>query len=146
MKFKLPFFLLLSFFSSFIYAEELINLSAEQLVSLQKNQNALVIDIRTEQEWAATGTIPDSQKLQFFSPTGQFDTEKWLSDLEQLKTASNQPIILVCRSGARSSKVGNLLTKELGMKNIYHLSNGIMPWIKAGNKVTPDCPTNIACI
>ena len=145
MKIKLGFILLFSFFSSFISAENLINLSAEQLIALQKNQNTLVIDIRTKKEWEATGTIPDSHKLHFFSSDGKYDTEKWLSELDQLKKSADQPIILVCRSGGRSGKVGSMLTQQLGLKNIHHLSNGMMSWIKAGNSVNTECPTKFAC-
>ncbi len=145
MKIKLAFFILFSFFSSFVSADELVNLSAGQLVALQQNQNALVIDIRTEREWEATGTIPNSHKLQFFSSDGKYDTEKWLSELDQLKDSAGQPIILVCRSGGRSGRVGSMLTKQLGMKNIHHLSSGIMSWIKAGNNVNTECPTLFAC-
>jgi len=145
MKINLVFFLIFSFYSSFISAEELSNLTAEQLVSLQQNNNALVIDIRTEKEWAATGTIPESHKLQFFSAEGKFNTEKWLSDVNQLKTSADQPVILVCRSGGRSGKVGNMLAKQKGLKNIYHLPGGMMSWIKAGNKINKDCSTQLAC-
>lgn len=145
MKINLTFFLLLSFFSTLVFAEELTNLSAKQLISLQKNKNALVIDIRTEREWISTGTIPNSHKLQFFSAQGKYDAEKWLNDLNKLKSSPDQPIILVCRSGGRSGKVGNMLTSQLGMSNINHLSNGMMSWIKAGNKVNTTCPTQFAC-
>lgn len=145
MKIKLAFFLLLSFFSSWLSAEQLINLSTEQLISLQKNKNALVVDIRTENEWFTTGTIPDSHKLQFFAPDGKYDVEKWVADLKKLKAIDDQPVILVCRSGGRSGKVGNMLTKKLGMKNIHHLSNGIKSWVKAGNQVNTKCPTQFAC-
>jgi len=145
MKIKLTFFLVLTLFSSLISAEELINLSSDQLIALQKNQNALVIDIRTEKEWAATGTIPNSHKLQFFSANGKYDAEKWLSDLENLKSSAEQPIILVCRSGSRSGMVGNMLSKQKNMKNIFHLSNGIMPWIKAGNEVNKECSPQQSC-
>ncbi len=126
-------------------AEGLHNLSPQQLLAMQKNNHALVVDIRTNKEWGQTGIIPNSHKLQFYSPQGNYDTEKWLSNLNQLKTFADQPIILVCRSGGRSSTVGNLLAKKLKMKNIYHLSNGILPWIKAGNNITKDCPTELAC-
>jgi len=145
MKIKLTFFILLSLFSSLILADELINLSENQLISLQKNQHALVIDIRTEKEWKQTGTIPNSHKIQFISPQGEYDTKKWLSELNKLKTSKNQPIILVCRSGGRSKKLGNILTQKLGMKNIYQLSNGMMSWIKTGNKLNTKCPTEPAC-
>lgn len=145
MKINLTFFLLVTLFSCFVSAEELGNLSAEQLISLQKNKNALVIDIRTEKEWASTGTIPNSHKLQFFSSTGKYNAEKWLSELEQLKTSPDQAVILVCRSGSRSGMVGNMLSKQQNMKNIYHLSNGILPWIKAGNEVNKECSSQLSC-
>ncbi len=147
MKSNLFVILLLSFFSSFISAEGLGQLSAEQLKVMQTNSNALVIDIRTEKEWGSTGIIPDSHKLQFFSPSGKYDTKKWLADLNQLKAKANenQAIILVCRSGGRSGKVGNLLSKELGMENIHHLSNGIKSWIKTGNKTIKNCSNKLAC-
>ncbi len=145
MKFNLFFFLTFTFFSSLISAEELTNLSAKQLLSLQKNEKALVVDIRTEREWSATGTIPNSHKLQFFSAQGNYDTEKWLADLNKLKSSPDQAIILVCHSGGRSGKVGKLLTKQLGMKNIYHLSNGMMSWVKEKNPVNIKCPTQFAC-
>ncbi|MFW5442818.1 MAG: rhodanese-like domain-containing protein [Methylococcaceae bacterium] len=145
MKLKLTLFLILSFFTTFIYAEKLGNLSPAQLISMQKNNNALVIDVRTEKEWNTTGTIPNSHKLQFFSAEGKFNAQQWLADLNNLKTSANQPIILVCRSGNRSGMVGKMLTEKQGLKNIYHLSSGIMPWIKAGNKIEKDCPTKVAC-
>ena len=144
-KIKFILFFICSFFTAFISAEELGQLSAEQLIALQKQNNALVIDIRTKKEWNTTGTIPDSHKLQFFSSTGKYDAEKWLSDLNQLKSSPEQTVILVCRSGNRSSMVGEMLTKKMGMKNVHHLSTGIIPWIKAGNKITNDCSTKLAC-
>lgn len=118
-------------------AAELKNISPEQLKSLQ-NSGALVIDIRTAKEWAAKGIIPDSNKLEFFNDQGEFDEKKWLDGLNKLHTSTEEPVILVCRSGNRSSMVGNYLTNKLGMNNIYHLQNGIMSWIKAGNKISKD--------
>lgn len=138
MKTKLTLFILLSFFSSFIAAQGLVDLTNEQLVEMQTNKNALVIDIRTKKEWNATGTIPGSHKLQFFSSEGKFDTEKWLADLNKLKSSPGQPVILVCRSGGRSGMLGNMLTKQQEMNNIHHLSNGFKTWEKAGNKISKD--------
>ena len=138
-------FLLLSFFSSLIAAEELVNLSAAQLMSMQTNDNALVIDIRTPKEWESTGIISGSHPLQFFSSTGKYNTRKWLTDLDQLTTSPDQPIILVCRSGGRSGKLGHLLAKQLKMKNIHHLSSGISAWIKAGHKVVKSCHDKLTC-
>ena len=145
MKFKFSLLFFFVFFNPLALAAELGQLSPAQLTQLQKEQNALVIDIRTEKEWAATGIIPNSHKLQFFSPNGKYNPEQWLSDLNQLRTNEDQAIILVCRSGSRSAMVGNMLAKTKGLKNIHHLSNGILPWIKTGNKITNDCPSKLAC-
>ncbi|WP_347988778.1 rhodanese-like domain-containing protein [Methylomonas sp. AM2-LC] len=130
-------FILLAFFSSGLYAAELKEVSNKQLLTMQQSQNALVIDIRTEAEWQATGIIPKSEKLQAYDKQGNFDTTNWLTNLQKLKSSSDQPIILVCRSGHRSSKVGEFLTKQ-GINNVYHLNNGIQSWIKSGFPVSTD--------
>jgi rhodanese-related sulfurtransferase len=121
-----------------LYAAELGQVTAEQLLSMQQNSKALVVDVRTTAEWQATGVIADSQKLESFDSNGRFDQEKWLVNLEKLKSSPEQPVILVCRSGNRSGKIGQILTEQMGMKNVYHLSNGIQSWIKSGHPVKTD--------
>lgn len=123
--------------SGTIAAKELGLVSAEQLQTMQQNDHALVVDIRTDAEWHATGIIPNSQKLQSFNSDGQFDSAKWLADLQKLKTSPEQTVILVCRSGNRSGKVGEFLTRQ-GMPNVYHLNNGIQSWIESGHPLKPD--------
>ena len=120
-----------------LLADSLGQLNPEQLQSLQQSQNALIVDVRTPAEWQASGVIPNSQKLQGFDSNGKFDADKWLSDLQKLKSSAEQPVILVCRSGNRSSKIGEILTQH-GEKNIYHLSNGIQGWIQSGLPVKTD--------
>ncbi len=131
------FFSILLLISNYSLADELKNLDPEQIEALQKN-GALIIDIRTVKEWQSTGIIPNSKKLQFFDTQGKFNAEQWVKELKQAKTSPDQPVVLVCRSGNRSSMVGNFLTQKLGMKNIFHLQNGISSWIKAGKKTIKD--------
>lgn len=145
MPIKTCYFLLLSLFSSLIYADELIDLSAQQVVTMQQQDGALVVDIRTEPEWQQTGIIPDSHKLKFFNRDGKYDAEQWLTELTKLKASPDQAVILVCRSGNRSSRLGNFLTQQLGMKNIYHLSSGIQGWRQSGLRLDQGCPTQTAC-
>jgi len=140
MHIKSLFFLLLSFFATCLQAAELGQVSAEELQAMQTHDHALVVDIRTEEEWKATGIIPESQKLQSFNKDGSFDATKWIADLQKLKTSADQPVILVCRSGNRSSKVGRLLIEQ-GIPNVYHLSNGIQSWINTGHPVDTDIST-----
>jgi rhodanese-related sulfurtransferase len=137
-------FLLLSI-TQLSIATELVNVDPKQLQSMQDQKNALVIDIRTIKEWNETGTIPRSEKLEFFNAEGQFNAELWIEHLNNLRQSPDQPIILVCRSGNRSGKVGNYLTQQLGMNNIYHLQNGMNGWLKEGNKTEKDCSTSANC-
>lgn len=132
------------FFANVVLADELKAITPEQLLELQQNNAALVVDIRTEAEWQSSGVIPNSHKLQSFDQQGQFDESKWVAALENMKSSPDQPLILVCRSGNRSSKVGTLLTEKLGMKKVYHLNNGLQSWLKSGHTVTPNC-LQVAC-
>ena len=133
MKHILYFFSLLLAFSP-VQAEELKPLNPEQLQTIQAQQSPLIIDVRTPAEWQATGIIPNSHKLQGFDSNGQFDANKWTAELEKLKTSPDQAVILVCRSGNRSGKIGDILVKQ-GQHNIYHLQNGIQGWIQTGHPV-----------
>ena len=142
---KLLFLFSLMIHTQLLSASELEAIDIPQMLEMKNKQNALIIDIRTEKEWAESGTIPDSVRLQFFDSRGNYDTELWLSEMKKLRTSPNQPVVLVCRSGNRSEKVGNLLTQKLGLDNINHLQNGIQPWIQAGYATTQHCPGLLAC-
>lgn len=143
-KTRLSLFLGLLFISSALMATELKTVSPEQLLDMQQNQNALVVDIRTEAEWQASGILSNSLKLQSFDPHGRFDQAKWVAALEQLKSSPDQPVILICRSGNRSARVGDFLTRQLGMKNVHHLQNGLQSWLESGGPVSPNC-LQVAC-
>ncbi len=145
MKIKLLSMVFLSFLSAPAMAEDLVALSVEQLQAMQRDAGALVIDIRTDKEWQTTGVIPGSHTMEFFGADGKYDAHKWLTDLSTLKSAPEQPVILVCRSGNRSGRLGNCLTQQLGMKNVYHLSDGIESWIQAGGKLDAPCLNQTAC-
>lgn len=122
------------------FAADLGQLTPEQLAEMQTSQHALVIDIRTEAEWQSTGVIADSLKLQSFDANGKFDQDQWLAALKQAQSSPDQPVILVCRSGNRSGKVGEILTKQLNMNNVHHLSRGIGAWAQSGLPLTANCP------
>lgn len=130
--------------ASEVSADVLESVSPQQLLAMQQHKKALVVDIRTEAEWQSSGVIPNSHKLQSFDQQGNFDEDKWLSALEKMKSSPDQAVILVCRSGNRSSKIGALLSDKLGMKNIYHLDNGLQSWVKTGHTLSPNC-LQVAC-
>lgn len=143
---KILLFFLSYLFTFSVYATELGEITSDQLETFQSTEKALVIDIRTQQEWNTTGTIPSSSKIEYFDSEGNYNTKEWLAKLEQLKQSTDQPIVLVCRSGHRSEMVGQQLTKQLGINNVYHLKGGIMSWISSGKAIQKSCPNNqLAC-
>ncbi len=137
--------LLLLLSSGLVLATELQNLTVEQVEALQKQGKALIIDVRTPEEWNQTGIIPGSKPLQFFDKKGNALTQSWLSQFDKLRQSPDQPVVLVCRSGHRSGLVGNFLTKKLGLDNIKHLSTGISSWIKARKPLQPVCQNKSTC-
>lgn len=142
--FKTFIFLSVFLFIPSINAAELTNIAPEQLEML-KAKNALLIDIRTEKEWNATGTIPGSHKIEFFNPEGDYDLNLWMKQFHAQRLSPEQPVVLICRSGNRTETVGNFLAQKLDLKNIYHLEHGIKSWIKAGKSTDRDCPDQLAC-
>lgn len=117
---------------------EVVGVNPDQLEKLI-GQGAMVIDIRTPTEWQSTGTIRSSQRLTFFDTEGTYDGKTFLAQLNTLKSSADQAVVLVCLAGGRSSKVGVFLDEKVGMKNVYHLENGIKSWIKEGKQIEP-CP------
>jgi rhodanese-related sulfurtransferase len=116
-------------FAAQLMAADLKAVDPQQITALQQDK-AILVDIRTPEEWRKTGLIPGSQPLTYFDANGHYDTVAWLKQLDQLTTDKNRPIVLICRSGHRSELVGNLLAKELGYGQVYHLRTGIKGWLE----------------
>ncbi|MBE0469503.1 MAG: rhodanese-like domain-containing protein [Methyloprofundus sp.] len=144
MPIKYPLALFLLFTTKILCAAELINLSANDL-SNELHSNALVIDIRTPEEWQQTGVIPGSHPIMFFDKNGKSDAEQWLTAVKQLQTSPDQEIILVCRSGGRSGKVGHYLTDQLNMSHVSHLASGISSWLKEKRPTQKMCSPTQTC-
>lgn len=132
------------FSTKILSAAELIDLTAND-VSNELNNKALVIDIRTPQEWQKTGIIPGSHPLMFFDKEGKYNAKQWLTEIKKLQTSPNQEIILVCQSGRRSGKVGHYLTNQLKMSHIAHLAHGMASWLKEKRPTQKMCSPTQTC-
>lgn len=130
--------------ATLIFEVELLAVS-EPLTLGQMNSNELldaqskgvvIIDIRREDEWIKTGIIDGAETITAFSKTGhlaQDFQQKFLSLVPSLKT----PVVLYCRTGNRTTKLGNALVSQLGYSKLSHLSKGITGWIEDGLKSVP---------
>ena len=111
-----------------------------EFIELQKD-GYILIDIRREEEWIETGIIEGAETITAFTESGQLHKdfqEKFFS----LAKGPETPILLYCRTGNRTEMLGNALIDQVGLKNVYHLTDGIVEWKKSGNKTSNYTPTN----
>ena len=102
------------------------NLDNTQLKALV-DQGTPVFDIRRSDEWRQTGVIKNSQLLTFVDNGGRL-LPNFLPTFTQ-KIGKNDPVILICRTGNRSSALAKHLIENMGYTNIYNVRNGISSWI-----------------
>ena len=91
--------------------------STSELVTLINRENALVLDIRNQNEFNA-GHIVDAKNI----PLSSIDSR--LADLEKYKTL---PVIVVCKMGQNSGAVGKKL-RAAGFEKTFRLRGGIAEW------------------
>lgn len=95
-------------------------LTADGVVQLMNREKAVVIDICEPAEFAA-GHVAGAKNI----PLGQLEGKL-------ATTIKNKalPVILVCQSGARSSRALGI-AKKLGFENVRSLSGGLGAWRSA---------------
>ena len=114
--------------------------TAEDLLKAQSD-GVVVIDIRREEEWQDTGIIDGSAAVTAFTETGQVHPE-FLTKFQELAPTPDTPVMLYCRTGNRTTSLGNALIDQLGFSDVSHLSTGIEGWLADGRETVPyqDCP------
>lgn len=97
------------------------DLSPAEAVLLMNHKDALVVDIREDAE-ARQGGIRGAKHL----PMSVF--KKRVGELERYR---GRPVIVYCRSGARSVEACETLYKH-GFDEVYNLAGGMLAWENAG--------------
>lgn len=85
---------------------------------LEKDENAIILDVRTEQE-VDEGYIPTAKNIDIYKGQGFID------EVQKLDKSKNYYIY--CRSGKRSAQACTLLD-QLGFANTYNLAGGFLEW------------------
>ena len=98
--------------------EPYINISAEDMGSMISDTSIIIIDVRTPSEWQS-GYIAGTDMFIDFNAV---DFDEQISKLDNSDT-----YIIYCRSGNRSSKACDALSKK-GFTKLYNLSGGINKW------------------
>jgi rhodanese-related sulfurtransferase len=105
-------------------------LTTEQFLDAQTN-GSVIIDIRSSNEWIETGIIEGAETITAFSEDGNLHSD-FRKKFFSLIKSKDTPIVLYCRSGYRSNRLGNALVNQGNYTNVSHLSKGIIGWKKDG--------------
>ena len=94
---------------------------------LLDDENSLLVDVRTETEWRSIG-IPDTSSLgrsaRFVSWTDEQGTPNpYFADQVTDGVDPDTPILLLCRSGARSNAAAELLI-SMGYSQAINIAGG----------------------
>ena len=106
--------------------------TAEDLLKARVD-GMVVIDIRREKEWQDTGIIEGAATITAFTASGRVHPE-FLDKFQELVPSPETPVMLYCRTGNRTTSLGNALIDQLGFSHVNHLSTGIEGWIADGRE------------
>ncbi len=109
------------------------NLDNKQLKTML-DQGTPIFDVRRPDEWRQTGVINNSKLLTFVSANGSLNPE-FIPRFTSM-VGKDDPVILICRTGNRTSQLGRYLVEKMGYTNVYNVRDGITQWIKEKQPVT----------
>ena len=97
-------------------------------------QNVAIFDVRRPTEWHQTGIVEGSQLLTFVDSNGRIKADFF--NRFSAAVDKDQPVILICRTGNRTSTLARLLVEKMGFTQIYNVRNGITQWIREKRPIT----------
>ncbi len=117
------------------------NLTAEEAREMHEAGEIVLIDIRQPEEWRQTGVAEGAVRVSMGHPEGG---QGFLRDvLSALDGDIDAPVVLICRTGNRTSQVVPAL-QQRGFSQVHHIPEGMLGssfgpgWIRSGLPVE-DC-------
>ncbi len=117
------------------------SLSPADARALQESGDIVLVDIRQPEEWRETGVADGAVLVSMGHPEGG---QGFLRDLlEAVEGDTDAPLVLICRTGNRTSQVVPAL-QQWGFTRVYHVPDGMLGnpsgpgWIRSGLPVA-DC-------
>ena len=98
-----------------------------------REDGVIIIDIRREDEWQETGIIPGAEMVTAFDASGRVHPE-FLDGFRSVVPGPDTPVMLYCRTGNRTTSLGNALIEQLGFSDVTHLTDGITGWLAEGHE------------
>jgi rhodanese-related sulfurtransferase len=125
-----------------VQADDSSNLTPTQAYEMMQEEKATLIDIRHSMECRQTGIAKGAVRVEMTNPRMAEEYAQEVRNAVGGKT--DAPIILICRSGMRTSLMLAALTQQ-GFEHVYHVSGGMMGrmgapgWVAKGLPMEP-CP------
>ena len=89
---------------------------------LFKRGDAVLVDVRTAEEWKFVGHVPGSHHAAWQTGTALIKNPRFLKELEQ-KAQKSATVLLLCRSGKRSAEAAAAAAKA-GFTSVYNVGEG----------------------
>lgn len=96
--------------------------SPNQAWDLFSAGDAVLVDVRTLEERAFVGHVPDSVHVPWATGTSLTRNPRFVRELEA-KTGRDAVVLLLCRSGKRSAQAAEAATKA-GLTQVYNVLEG----------------------
>ncbi|WP_397363456.1 rhodanese-like domain-containing protein [Olleya sp. R77988] len=93
-------------------------LQVDWVKQLENDENALILDVRTEEE-VAEGKIPNALHIDIYKGQG------FIYEVEELDKSKS--VYVYCRSGGRSAQACAIMN-QLGFEKTYNLMGGFSEW------------------
>ncbi|MCI4399919.1 MAG: rhodanese-like domain-containing protein [Campylobacteraceae bacterium] len=111
------------------------DISADEVAMFASSGDALIVDVRTKEEWEQTGVLQNATLITYFDNQARALKDEFMKSLNEVtKGDKNKQIVLVCRTGLRSKLVAGILDRE-GYKNVYNYKDGMLNWLVEGRAV-----------
>jgi rhodanese-related sulfurtransferase len=96
-------------------------------LQMMLEQDIPIYDVRRPEEWRQTGVIEGSEMLTFVDASGRLQPdfiERFTAEIDK-----QEPVILICRTGNRTSTLARFLVEQLGYTQVFNVRDGITRWI-----------------
>ncbi len=104
-----------------------------EVTRTMRGRGVQIVDIRRPEEWGETGIVEGSILLTAFDNSGRL-----IPDFPQRftqKFGNDEEVLLICRTGNRTSLIADALASQAGYSKIYNVVDGIERWIAEGRPV-----------
>ena len=116
------------------------DIPAPEALERARQGQAVLIDIRTPEEWRQTGVAPGAERVNLYVQGGPAAFQQGV--LDAVSGDKSKPVALICRTGNRTTRAAEFLRAQ-GFTNVLNVKEGMAGsgagpgWLKRGLPVEP---------